>query len=355
MVRRAPGSGCAGVAMSVLGLLGEIRLFAGTYAPEGWAFCDGAMLQIAQNQALFSQIGAAFGGDGVSTFALPDLRGRTPVHVGGVAPQMGDSGGAETVQLTAAQLPGHTHQVGAAGNATTPKPQGGFWAENAGAATAPYHQTVAGGTMATGAVTTAGNGAAHENMQPFLALNFIIAIEGGFQTDPTPYLAEVRVFAGVVPQSGWVPCDGRSLPLKQNTALFSLIGTTYGGNPGQQVFNVPNLLDRLALGVGQGPGLTNRALGSNGGVDTVILTLDQLAQHTHAAACNPSDGDAYGPSGAYWAADKGGGSNYAASGSDRMAATVFGATGSGGAHENRQPFIAMNYAICVAGVMPPKP
>lgn len=333
-------------------MIGEIRLFAGLKPPQGWAFCQGQVLQISQNQALFNQIGALFGGDGISTFALPDLRGRTPVHAGGVAPQVGDKGGLETVALTADELPSHTHQVGAGGSATTSKPQASYWAENINAATAPYHSTQAGGTMAAGAVTVVGDGAPHENMQPFLALNFMIAVEGGFTTDSEPMLAEVRPFAGAMPPSGWALCNGDLLPLRTNTALYTLIGNTYGGDAKQETLGVPNLLDRLALGAGQGPGLTNRPVASSGGVNSVTLTLQQLGQHTHGAACNPAAGNAYGPSGAYWAAT-GGSSNYAASGDDTMAVGVFQATGGGGAHENRQPYVAMNYAIATVGMYPP--
>jgi microcystin-dependent protein len=309
------------------------------------------VLQIAQNQALFSQIGAAFGGDGVTTFALPDLRGRSPIHAGGVAPQVGDKGGLEMVSLTADELPSHTHVVQAGGSATTSKPQTGYWAENGNAATAPYNTTVAGSAMAAGAVTMAGAGAAHENMQPFLALNFMIAVEGGFTTTAEAYIGEVRPFAGAVPLLDWAPCNGALLPLRTNTALWTVIGNTYGGDGGQETVGVPNLLDRLALGAGQGPGLTNRPLGSSGGVNSVTLTLAELAQHTHAAACNPGAGDAYGPTGAYWASTSGS-LNYAAAGSDTMAPGVFQATGGGGPHENRQPCVAMTYAIAVTGIYP---
>lgn len=340
--------------MDVQAAIGEIRLFAGAFAPQGWEFCAGQMLQISQNMALFNQIGANFGGDGISTFALPDLRGRTPVHIGGVAPQMGNRGGSETVALTMAQLPGHTHQVNAAGTASTPKPSGGLWAENGGAATAPYRQNQAGGVMAAGAVATAGGGAAHENMQPFLALNFIIATEGTFTTDPTPLIAEVRPFAGTPPLTGWVPCTGALLNLKEYTVLATLIGETYGGSLKDETFAVPNLADRLAVGAGQGPGLTNRPLASTGGVNSVALTLAQLAQHGHAAACYAGNGDSYEPSGAYWAAD-GGSDNYAATADDKMAAGAFGNTGGGDAHENRQPFVAQNYAIAVSGAYPHRP
>ena len=335
----------------VQAVLGEIRLYAGGRAPEGWVFCDGSLLSIAQNQALFEQIGDNFGGDGVTTFALPDLRGRTPIHAGGVGPIVGNNGGSETVVLTAAQLGGHTHAVSAGANATTPKPQGSFWAENGGAATAPYSVAAGGGTMAAGAVTTTGKGEPHENMQPFLVLNFIIAIEGGFVSDPTPLMGEVRPFAGAVP-SGWVPCDGRQLPLRQNTALFTLLGAPYGYDRSAETFGVPNLQDNLVVGQGQGKDLSLRLLGSSGGVNSVTLTLDQLAEHTHAATGNASVGDLLGPANAYWATDKGGGSNYVATGGDQMNAAVFGTTGGGGAHENRQPFVAMNYAISVAGVFP---
>jgi len=113
--------------------IGEIRMFAGNFAPQGWALCDGQLVSISQNIALFSVIGTTFGGDGQVSFALPDLRGRVPIHRGtgsGLTPRaIGAAGGAEAVALTAAQMPSHTHVPRAkAGAGASSTPSNGFWA-----------------------------------------------------------------------------------------------------------------------------------------------------------------------------------------------------------------------------------
>ena len=155
--------------------IGTIMLFAGNFAPRCWRFCDGSILSIAQHQALFAIIGTTYGGDGSSTFALPDLRGRVPVGFGsgpGLSPvAMGARGGAETVTLQQQQLPQHSHMVGFA-PATGGSTEGGL------IVAAPAH-AVAGGAMNIPA-GLAGGGQPHENRQPYLGLNYIIAIEGLF-------------------------------------------------------------------------------------------------------------------------------------------------------------------------------
>jgi microcystin-dependent protein len=139
-------------------------------------------MPINENTALFSLLGTTYGGDGVTTFALPDFRGRFPVHIGqgvGLSPrQMGDSAGEEAVTLTVQQLPAHTHAViCASGAANSVSPAGNFWATDPGGNTAPYSNT-AGAQMATGAIGIAGGSQPHDNVQPFLAINYIIALTG---------------------------------------------------------------------------------------------------------------------------------------------------------------------------------
>jgi microcystin-dependent protein len=154
--------------------IGEIRIVAFDFPPRGWAMCNGQLLSIASNQALFSLLGTAYGGNGVTTFALPDLRGRRPVHSGpGYA--LGQSGGTETVTLTSAQMPAHSHVPRAAAAGTQNAPTGNVWAPLPGGyATAPDT------TLAAACVTTVGGGQAHENMPPYTTLNFAIATTGVF-------------------------------------------------------------------------------------------------------------------------------------------------------------------------------
>lgn len=161
--------------------LGEIRMFAGNYAPEGWAMCNGQLLSISQNAALYSLIGTTYGGDGQTTFALPDLQGRVPVHTGkntetGTVYPMGQKGGTETVTLVADQLPKHTHAVNAQSEAgTTSAAANNYWA------TGPvnmYANTDANGMMGSSAIGVTGGNMAHNNVMPYFAVTFIIALQG---------------------------------------------------------------------------------------------------------------------------------------------------------------------------------
>jgi microcystin-dependent protein len=157
--------------------LGEIRMFGGNFAPAGWAACDGQVLPIAQNTALYSLLGTAYGGDGQRTFALPDLRGRLPVH-SGAGLTLGQSGGSETVTLTITNLSPHTHAANAASAGTTLNPAAQYWAADPGENVAPYAATPDGHVMSGTAVSAQGGNQPHNNMQPFLAVTYIIALQG---------------------------------------------------------------------------------------------------------------------------------------------------------------------------------
>jgi microcystin-dependent protein len=156
--------------------LGEIRLFSGNFPPRGWALCDGSLLPINQNQALYSLLGTTYGGNGQTTFALPDLRGRVPVHPGnGVT--LGQNSGEEAHTLTEAEMPLHTHTVsGSNSTGTSRNPDGGSWAIT-GETTLAYNQTPNVG-MNRQSLSEAGGSQPHTNMQPYIVLNFCIAIEG---------------------------------------------------------------------------------------------------------------------------------------------------------------------------------
>ena len=161
--------------------IAEIRIFAGNFAPRSWAFCDGQLLPISQNTALFSLIGTTYGGDGRSTTALPNLQGRIPMHPGRgpglTSRRLGQRGGVEMVSLTEAQMPNHTHTLMAAvnpGDTSTP--------ENTALATAigdnVYGTSSSLVDMADQALPNTGGSQPHNNLQPFLVMNFIIALQG---------------------------------------------------------------------------------------------------------------------------------------------------------------------------------
>jgi microcystin-dependent protein len=157
--------------------IGEIRMFAGNFAPVGWAFCNGALMDIAQNDALFNLIGTTYGGDGQTTFALPDLQSRIPIHVGpGFA--LGQQAGVESVTLTTNQMPAHSHAAQANSSAGTQSgPAGGVWAQSTLGQFSSAAPTL---PMAPAALGSSGGSQPHDNMMPFLVVNFILSLFGIF-------------------------------------------------------------------------------------------------------------------------------------------------------------------------------
>jgi microcystin-dependent protein len=157
--------------------LGEVKMMSFNFAPRGWAQCNGQVLPVPQNSALFSLLSNKFGGNGQTTFALPDLRGRTPIHAGN-GHDIGEAGGEQTHTLALAELPSHFHAVAASSAATggNANPTGRYL----GGANNAYHEPT-GGTLTQlqpGTVTTTGGGQAHPNMQPYLTINYCIALAG---------------------------------------------------------------------------------------------------------------------------------------------------------------------------------
>ncbi len=228
--------------------LGQVSMFTGNFAPGGYMAANGQLLPISQFSALFNILGTTYGGDGQTTFALPDLRGRTIVGAGaGVT--LGESFGGEQTLLTEANLPLHEHSL----------PGGGF-------------------------TDPAGGGAAYDNAEPSLGLNYLIALNGVFPPqdsggggwpDQEATLGEVVAFAGDFAPGGYAFADGRLLPINQNQALFSLIGTTYGGD-GRVNFALPDLRGRTIMGAGNG-----FTVGELLGERDTTLTVNQLAPHSH--------------------------------------------------------------------------
>jgi microcystin-dependent protein len=163
--------------------VGEIRMFAGNFAPSGWLFCEGQLLPISEYETLFNLIGTAYGGDGQETFAMPDMRGRIPIHFGNGF-TLAERGGAEQVTLTVSQIPAHSHPFLATdNNGGSTSPAGSVLARNA--STDAYTDDTSGGLVAlnAGSVSPAGGSQPHTNFQPYLCLNFIISLFGIF---PSP-------------------------------------------------------------------------------------------------------------------------------------------------------------------------
>ena len=159
--------------------VGEIRMFAGTFAPVGWLFCEGQLLPISENETLFQLIGTTYGGDGQETFGLPDLRGRIPIHQGNGF-LLAETGGAEEVTLTVQQIPVHTHPLLASTTLATQETPG---ANLTGQGVALYGNASPFGPMNSQAITLVGGSQPHTNFQPYLCVNFIISLFGIF---PSP-------------------------------------------------------------------------------------------------------------------------------------------------------------------------
>lgn len=174
-------------------------------------------------------------------------------------------------------------------------------------------------------------------------------------------LAYVTLFAGNFAPRGWAFCQGQILPIAQNTALFSLLGTTYGGN-GQTTFALPDLRGRSVVGVGQGPGLSSYSLGQVGGVETTTLLINQMPAHAHnvlvnlTPPCASSAGTTSNPNDAVYAPDAGSNQAYSSSHNNNMkpfpVALVTAIVGSSTPFSNRNPYLGLNYVICMQGIFP---
>lgn len=299
-------------------LPGEIRMFAGNYAPRGWAMCNGQLLSTEEFPELFATIGTTYGGDGKSTFALPDMRGRIPVHRGAAMPH-GSAGGSELAEISAAQMPGHTHSAVPAASTIT----SGY---SAGAVALLTDSQPVATTSGAGFIAAAGAGAAHDNMQPWLGIHFVIALGNDAQPADLPdtFAGEVRLYTGPNAPSGWLRCDGQSMSISAYPQLFATLGTTFGGD-GRDVFAVPDLRCRTALHAGQGDGLTLRKLGQAGGAAAVTLSESQLPYHSHAIVQT--------------------------AGTDAGAVATDGTVTTGGpaeAHNNMQPYLVLSYIIATS-------
>lgn len=229
-------------------LIGEVRAFSQSntisLTDRGWVPCDGRLLNVTQNAALFSLLGTTYGGNGVSTFAVPDLRGRVIVGAGegpGLTVRtLGQTGGSETATLLNSNLPAHTHTVGG------------------------------------GNTSSVGGAQPFDNLQPWIALNAFIMSAGVYGSD----IGWVRFTAANFVPAGY-PCDGRLLAIAEDEAFFFAIGTTFGGD-GVSTFAVPDLRGRIIVGAGQGSGLTSRNSGDKAGTETITLTASTMPLHTHA-------------------------------------------------------------------------
>lgn len=321
--------------------VGTITLFAGDYAPEGWALCNGQLLSVAVNRTLFSVIGNTYGGDGHRNFSLPDLRGRVPIHPGKTGETeffLGEGSGSETAELTGENVPPHSHAI--AGHSDVNEGSPGDRFPGAGGA---YSNSEDGNVLNPLAVAETG-GDAVPIVQPVLGVSFIIATRG---PDPSvasdeAVLGTIVMFAGSTEPKGWYFCDGRELSIHDNEALYSILGTLYGGD-GSNNFKLPDMQGRIPRHAG-----AEHYVGIMEGEETVQLTPENLPQHTHKVRVTDiAAGDA--PAGNYL----GKGDCY----SDKTDGTLMNpgamkTAGSGLPFSIIQPVLGINFIICYQGLYP---
>lgn len=342
-------------------MMAEIRLFPFGFAPRGWLPCNGAVLPIAQNQALFALLGTQYGGNGVQTFALPNLQQRSPVHAGDRY-TVGEAGGTSAHALTTPELPSHAHTpLATSAAAGTGAPAAADWATT----TRPHYGTSPQVAMAPGTVGPVGGSAPHPNMPPYLGLQYAIATAGIFpsrdgSSSDDNFLGEIRFFAGNFAPGGWAACNGQLMAISQNTALFALLGTYYGGD-GRVTYALPDLQGATPVHVGTQPGGEEYVIGQTGGAETVTLTSSTMPAHTHTAQTVPAGttGTSGNPSGAAWATPVQGRLReplYATGGTPvAMSDGALAPTGGGLPHENRSPYLAMTAVIALQGIFPQRP
>lgn len=298
-----PCRGCGGGGA----VMGMVRTFGWNFGLARAPQAQGQIQSIAQNTALFSILGTTYGGNGQTTFALPDLAGRTVVGTGqgpGLSLyDLGQQDGAASTILTMSQLPAHNHSL----------PGGGT-------------------------TSTVGGSQPFDNRQPSLALNYLIQTQGifpspsrgsldsgapgDFGADPeffggVSYIGQVAQFAGNFEPGGWMFADGRLLQISEYEALFQLIGTTYGGD-GQSTFALPDLRGRVAKGTGTGPGLSTTQLGETAGAENTTILASQMPNHDH----------------------------------DLPGGGTTGATGGSQPISNEQPYLGLNYLVSLQGIFP---
>lgn len=354
--------------------MGEIRLFAFDFAPQDWMFCDGKMLQISNNQYLFGLLGNRYGGDGINIFALPDMRGRVPVGVGrgkGLSKnwKLGEKFGEEEVRLTDDDLPSHNHGcIVSRDEGDRFTPENAFLSSVGGELKIYRSEKSETVFMHSDSISYTGitDNIPHNNMMPTMGLNYCICTKG---TDPReedaeeePLMGEIKIFANNFAPDGFMKCDDSIMGIKEgnNLLLFALIQGTFGGDK-LSTFNVPDLQGRVVAHRSKQTPLAKRK-----GSRDVDLTPIHMPSHNHYMQVSPNEATESVLSDDVFPAIGNIGDglkrryidiyrNVKPSQEFKMNPAMLSSRGKGGKHENRQPYLALNYYICVYGKYPNRP
>ncbi|MEE1943782.1 tail fiber protein [Pedobacter sp. KR3-3] len=346
--------------------IGEVRLYAGDKAPDGWVICDGRALDINQYMDLYVMLRETFGGDG-QYFNVPDLRGRVPVHVGNktdtVKLALADKAGAESVALSADNLPPHSHSFYVTeNNGNSNLDEYVFISTTLDGNKAPIStysaydvnkkvKMSADSIVSTGAATSA------PTLQPFLAMNYIICYEGVMSIVEN-YIGEVKLFPFWNDRlaKDWVQCNGQILPINSSTKNLSTILLTQYGGDGQTNFGVPDLNGRTP--VGGSPNDPLYAFGKKLGAMATTLTHNNMPDHRHDVRVADGDGTAVSPEGNLLATVKNvaPGTHYLKGDPSGNLATMdentVGKTGGATPVSNVQPVIGLVLAVALNGIYP---
>lgn len=335
-------------------LLGEVCLFPFNFAPAGWAQCNGQLLQISTNTALFSILGTTYGGDGRTTFGLPNLQGIVPIGAGtgtALTPRfLGETGGLQNATLDNTTIPSHSHGLSAkSGNGTSNNPQGNFFAANAEGM--GQFNSSSDSSLNVNTLSETGGELAHNNMPPYLVLNLCIALQGVYPsrstgTSPDQVFGDIILFAGNFVPAGYLACDGSLLSIAANDVLFNLIGTTFGGD-GVSTFAVPDLQGRAPIHTS-----SSHIIGERSGMEAETLTINQIPPHIHQMHASSGVGDSVVPGNNYVAANLEGVPQFSGTADTVMNSRVVGADGGSNPHDNMPPYLAMTYCISNAGTFP---
>ncbi|MET0392917.1 MAG: tail fiber protein [Chitinophagaceae bacterium] len=333
-------------------MMSEIRLFPFGFAPRGWVRCQGQVLLVNDYPALFALIGYTFGGSG-GTFHLPDLRGRVLLHTNNDY-RVGQAGGEEAHVLTAKEMAAHRHRaMGSSKPSDENNPKHNFWPRDK-----PY-RTDTNVKLHKEALGRAGGDKPHDNMAPFLSLNYCIALTGRYPSNSVDedYMGTIKAFPFLRPIGyPWAVCDGSELPIAQHTKLFSILGNRYGGD-GTRTFRLPDLRGKATLSQGKGEGLSRYQVGDTGGAAKVALTEDQLPPHQHTPGGKIIADGPNANENAVWANSRV--ENFNGFATEKgtgplLHPNALDVEGESAPHNNMMPYLPMMFIIAVEGIDPPR-